>query len=58
MANHADKIIRLREIFTNKNEMARGARSVEEVPVKEKVRIVAVGFHDVDVLEGRVETSS
>ena len=51
-------IIPAREAYTDKAEMKRGGNNYDEVPVEAKVRIVAVGFHDPDVLEGKVETSS
>ena len=53
-----DLIIPLREVYTGEYELNRFDKSYDEVPVEPKDRIVAVGFHDLEVLEGRVETPS
>jgi hypothetical protein len=57
-SEHPELIIPLREVLTDKADPKRGDKTYEEVPVEAKCRVVAVGFHDLEVLDGKVETSS
>ena len=53
-----DEIMPLRVVKTDKNEMSRGNRTVEEWPVVAKCRIVTLGFKDKQALQGKLRTDA